>query len=250
MVRRIGFRYLAPALLALLLSTLAAAAAEAQRRSGAAAAEGTRGVFQAGYLMLDLDELNARLLSAGYPEMDDRFLTLGGAGYRVMNRILIGGEGHGLLGREETTADATRRISLNGGYGLFRLGYLLLADYGFDLVPAIGIGGGGMSLKITERGSPTFDDVLGQPARSSTLSTGMLLVDGSVGVNYRVALGPPDRRRGGILIGLHGGYLYSPWNSSWDLDGLSDVAGGPELLIQGFYGRVTIGGWGRRGPGR
>lgn len=226
----------------LLLGLMLVQPAEAQRRRG----DIGRGYFQAGFMMLDLDDLNASLSDAGYPALDDRFLTLGGAGYGSRGRLLIGGEGLGILGQEETTTDGSHNLSVNGGMGLFRLGYLAFTDEGFELFPSLGIGGGGMSLKIAERSSPSFDDVLGDPGRSSTLTTGMLLVDASLGLNYRFVTGSDDGRAHGILLGVEGGYTYSPWDSGWDLDGVNDVAGGPELRIEGFHVRVSIGGWNRR----
>jgi hypothetical protein len=229
------------ALLALALTTFADAADAQGRRGGGTG----RGLFQAGFMMLDLDELNDVLVDEGYPSLEERFITLGGAGYGQRGRVLFGAEGHALLGEEESTADASRQITLNGGYGLFRLGILAFSESGFELVPAIGLGGGGMALQIAERSAPSFEDVLEDPARSSTLTTGMFVIDGSLGLNYRFDTSDRGERPGGILLGVQGGYTYSPWNSSWELDGLNSVAGGPDLQIEGYYVRLSIGGWGR-----
>ena len=218
--------------------------ADAQRRRRNS--EAGRGSFQVGYMWLDADELNESLVDAGYPEMDDRFLTLGGSGMGGAGRVLLGAEGHALLPDEEATADGSRHVALTGGYGLLRLGYLALTDGGFDVYPMVGFGGGGMNMRITERSSPTFDDVLADPARSSSLVTGGILLDAGLGMAYRMRMG--DRRgddTGGLHFGVQGGYTWAPSEWSWDLDALNDVAGGPDLWIDGFYLRATVGGWGR-----
>jgi hypothetical protein len=211
------------------------------------------GYFQAGYMELDLDDLNGALVGAGYPALDNSFWTLGGGGYGMKGRFLLGGEGHGLIGSDETTADGARQLGIGGGYGLFRIGYLAYSIEGLEVLPMIGVGGGGMSLSIIERSAPTFDDILLDPLRSARVSTGMFLLDASLMLSYRVPTGEDEEdgdddeeSGGGLLVGLQGGYTFAPGEPSWRLDGLNSVAGGPELKIEGFYIRLSIGG-GRRG---
>jgi hypothetical protein len=106
-----------------------------------------------------------------------------------------------------------------------------------------------VSVDITGRSAPTFDDVLEAPARSSSLSTGGFLMDASVGINYRLAMAEEDgTSTGGLLLGVEVGYTLQPGSSSWKLDGLNDVAGGPDFKLEGLHIRASIGGWGRREP--
>jgi len=186
---------------------------DAQDRGPDRDAVAGRGFFQVGYLHLDLDGLNSDLLAAGLPRLEQDHLTLGGAGYGSSGRFLIGGEGHALIGEDETTADGSRQLSPSGGYGLFRIGYLAFSRSQLDVYPLLGIGGGGMSLTIAERSAPTFDDVLADPERAARLSTGMFLLDLGVGANYRVAVGDDDEE-GGFLVGLQAGYTFAPWSTS------------------------------------
>ncbi|MGE0158194.1 MAG: hypothetical protein AB7T31_02210 [Gemmatimonadales bacterium] len=207
-----------------------------------------RGFFQAGYLRLGLDDLNTALTGAALPAMSEDFLTLGGAGYGTRGRFLIGGEGHALMGAKETTPGGGRQLTVSGGFGLFRVGYLVITGEAFDLYPLFGIGGGGMSLKIAERFAPTFDQVIADPETSSTLSTAVLVLDVGLAANYRVTLGERERGVGGFLLGVQAGYSFAPAQSAWSLDGTNDVAGGPDLRIQGPYVRLSLGGWGRETP--
>lgn len=207
-----------------------------------------RGFFQAGAIRLSIDELNADLTGSGLPGLSGDFYTLGGGGYGSRGRLLIGGEGHALLVGQETTTDGSRQISASGGLGLFRIGYLALSRRGLDVYPLLGIGGGGLNLKIIERSAPIFDDVLSDPDRSSSLSTGMFLLDAGLGLNYRLPGRRTDRGQGGFLIGVQLGYSFAPGRTSWMLDDINNVAGGPAFQIEGGYLRISIGGWGRADP--
>lgn len=208
------------------------------------------GFFQGGYMKLDLAELNATLAAAGYPALQDGLATLGGGGFGMKGRFLLGGEGHALIGSEETTADGATQVELGGGYGLFRVGYLAYTIEGLDVYPMIGIGGGGMSLSLVDRSAPTFGEVLADPRRSSKLSTSSFLLDASVAAHYRFAVeesAPQPAEEddpGGVLVGVQTGYTFAPGSSSWNLDVINTVAGGPDLSMEAFYVRITIGGWG------
>jgi opacity protein-like surface antigen len=238
------FRSLSRGTLGALVLTFALASAASSQESSEG--EMGRGFFQAGYMGLDLNGLNASLDAADYPSLDSNFVTLGGAGYGNQGRFLIGGEGHAILGSEKTTSDGSFELSAGGGYGLFRIGYLAYSQANLDLFPTIGIGGGAMSVSIKERSAPTFDQVLEDPSRSSELSNGMFLLDLSLAANYRILVATDDDEgEGGLLLGLQAGYTFSPGNPSWELNGLNKVAGGPSLEIEGAHVRLSLGGWGR-----
>ena len=218
--------------------------ASAQAPEAASPQAAGRGYFLVGYHRLGLRGLNRDLRAAGLPAMDRHYLTLGGAGLGTRGRFLIGGEGHALLGGKETSQGGAFQLSTGGGYGLFRVGYLAIAGESFDLYPLLGIGGGGVGLKIVERDAPTFGEVLSDPERSSSLDTGMFLLDVSLSANYRIAVGERENGVGGFLLGVQAGYTFAPGQSSWKLDGLNSVAGGPTFQIEGPYVRLSIGGWG------
>lgn len=252
----------ASALLRFGLLTLLAATAAPAVTAPVAAQDGPRprGFFQVGYQAPDIDGLNGALVDAGLPGFGDGFLTLGGAGFFTAGRFLIGGEGHGLLPREETTAGGQFRNRLTGGYGMFNLGYAAWSDGALDLYPVLGIGGGGMQLEIIERSSPVFDDVLDDPGTSSRLSSSAFLLSAGVGADWRFGSDRParrsrrdrddddddddaDHRWGGWLLGVRAGWVWAPGGVNWELDDLNDVAGGPDTAPTGFHLRVSIGGW-------
>lgn len=128
---------------------------QAQEADAGTLREG-RGYVTVGLGVLDLGSLNDRMGLNGYPAFPDRMLAIGGGGHAIRDRWLLGGEGRALIGR---TKDATRanqndELSLTGGAGFFNLGYLIVKRRELHVYPLLGLGAGGIQMKITERASP------------------------------------------------------------------------------------------------
>lgn len=206
-----------------------------------------QGAFQVGIMTLDLSELNTALAAASFPRFKNQFLTLGGSGYGVRGRWLIGGEGTALIGTDQSTASGLFTLSANGGFGMFRIGYNLSTSQSFDLFPTVGFGAGGVGVVIRGRSAPTFTDVLTTPARSSSLSSGGFVLGAGVTSNLRIRFAEEqaDSTEGGLLVGVSVGYVLQPASSSWKLDQTNSVAGGPAFKLQGLYVRCSLGGWAR-----
>jgi hypothetical protein len=202
--------------------------------------------FAVGWQRLDLGDVNPHLQAAGYPAFSEDFVSLGGSTHALRRRVMIGGEGHALVGPSETSLDGQFRTRLAGGYGMFNLGYALVTGPRTALFPTVGFGAGGVVLDILDRGAPSFGEVLQNPRRSARLTSGGLLLDGSVGLSYRLTERPrrPGRGPGGLAVGLRAGYTFTPFTTEWRTDAGNDVAGGPEVSLQGVYLRAMVGGWG------
>lgn len=224
----------------ILLGLAVPAPAQAQEASAesdpSVQAEGA-GYFAIGTNITELGPLNDRLSNAGYPTFSSEMLSIGGGGFGVAaERLLLGGEGYGLI-----TSDAGyqgRNVSVDGGYGLFTLGYLLRPHENLRVFPQVGLGGGGLSVEIGSTGVDDFDDVLDDPNRSATLEQGSLLLSLGAGVNYQFH---PPGESGGLRVGLRAGYVLSPYTSSWQIDE-STLSNGPDASLAGPFVRLTIGG--------
>jgi len=156
--------------------------------------------------------------------------------------VIIGGEGHGLIGGEATSD--SYKTSIGAGYEFFDFGYIVYSAKGLSVYPLLGLWGGGMSLKIVERGTaPSFDDVLDNPKRSAELSTGGFLLNLALGTDYLLKLGGDEKGEGGLVSGICIGYTFAPIKGSWEMDGI-EISGGPEIGITGPYIRLMIGGGG------
>jgi hypothetical protein len=201
------------------------------------------GGFMFGGQLTDISKLNDRLVSTNYTKFQDKFYTLGGGGYGIINNFIIGGEGHGLMARNGDNTTRTHRTTLQGGGGAFNLGYIIFSRNNYWLYPYFGIGGETMTLSIRSRENPPFDDVLTDPNRSSTLKTSGLALTAGLGWDYLFNIGGNERNFGGLGVGFRIGYTYTPFNEGWQLN-CSDIGSGPDISITGPFVRMTIGGGG------
>ena len=203
---------------------------------------GGRGFFMGGANNINIGGLNTRLKNNGYREFSETCISFGGGGYGLLNRLVIGGEGFGVLSgdRSGVVGSETFKTTLRGGYGLFKLGYVIYKRGGFNIYPAVGIGGGGITLDIGKKETVPFDDILKSPKRNVQLTTGCLLIDIGVGADYLMIL---DRKNtgdeGGLAFGVRVGYLAAPYRSDW-----GDALDGPDIGFEGFYFRLMFGGGG------
>lgn len=203
---------------------------------------GGRGYFMAGTNILDFDGFNAALRAQGYPTFSSNLFSIGLGGHGIINRFILGGEAHGLLTSNKNFSLSGRRYkrSLETGYAFFNVGYQIIRHNGFALFPLIGLGGGGMTLRILDKTTSTFDEILADPGRSATLTTGGILTHASLGLDYLVTTRQTAHLKRGFVLGLRAGYNFAPITGDWHLEA-SDVDGGPELRVTGPYARLIIG---------
>lgn len=196
-----------------------------------------------GSSVLDLSAINSRLKNHGYSTMADNFFSVGGGGHAIINnRLIIGGEGHSLLGEENVSN--MYKSSLIGGYGLFDVGYVVFNKSQLRVYPMLGIGGGGMTLKIRQKPtSLSFNDVLNNPERGVELSTSGFLLSFAIGADYLLLIGGDEHGKGGFVFGIRAGYTLSPFQHDWMLDEL-ELSDAPKTEITGPFITVMFGGGG------
>lgn len=205
---------------------------------------GGMGYFIGGYSMFNFDELNNMLSEIkGYPEISEGALSLGGGGHFSTDNLIIGGEGHGLMGGDVSSPDY--RISAEGGYGFFNVGYVLFKNKSIIAYPLIGIGGGGASVRITPRpdGTVSFEDLLLEPERESVISSGSFMINISASVDYWVLGTKSEGGTGGFLLGFKIGYVQNLGGDEWYLNE-TELPGSPASPMGGPYFRITMGGGG------
>ena len=204
--------------------------------------EGGAGYFAIGTNVLGVDALNDRLSAFGYPTFGSAFLSLGGGGYGLIGgRVLLGGEGHGLIRPSQSVRG--RDVSVGGGYGLATIGYLAVTRSSWRVYPQLGVGAGGFTVDIGSAGEATeFDDVLDNPNRRAELSRGSLLVSLALNATYAFS---GAKEPGGFRLGVQAGYLLAPYSSDWQLDA-DALADGPDAGFDGPFIRLLIGGGGGR----
>lgn len=150
-------------------------------------------------------------------------MSLGGGGHFQRGRLLFGGEGHGLIG----VVGGDSPVTLSGAYGFACAGGVLVSGPHFSLHALLGVGGGAVTVR-------------GGDAGTSAETPGGLLLDGALGVDYRI-INPFDRGgRGFVLIGLRGGYTFARYDGNWT------VGAGSDFGLTGPYLRLMIGAGGRK----
>jgi len=206
---------------------------------------GGMGYFAIGLTTFDIDDLNARLTALGYPEFSSGFISIGGGGHAIINKFVIGGEGHVLTGDEESATINSQpfKTSLTGGYGLIHFGYLVYSNSSLNVYPLLGAGLGGITFKIAENSAPSFEQILNDPKRSVELNYGGMIATLSVNLDYIIKLKETEDGFGGIIIGLQAGYMFAPFTNDWKMDE-HDISGGPAVGLNGPFVRITIGGGG------
>jgi len=205
----------------------------------------SQGYMLIGGVSLDMDGLNSSLGAQGFGNLEGEMLSIGGGGHVLFGRWLLGAEGFGLFPREAENNAGDWRARVSGGGGVVNVGYAVVRTEQTSIYPMLGLGGGGLTLELNETGTPTFDEVLTDPRRGSTLNRVLMIVQPAVGLDHFIPAGEVDGMLAGALVGLRIGYTFTPFTSDWYLD-TARLAGSPDQGMEGAFIRVVIGGGSRR----
>ena len=205
------------------------------------ASEGSGGIL-VGPAWFNLSSLDARLSSAGYSRIGQPLFMIGGEGRAVFPRgFVAGARGAGLLGRDGHGPNGFT-TSFGGGFGMLDFGYAFVHEKSALLTLTGGLGGYGLSLDISDGQAATFDELLQNPRRTSSLSRGGFLLGLTLGFDGRVPIGKDKHdRQGFFTIGARLGTLYGPTLDDWQLSGGGKASGGPRHGLVGGFAALVIG---------
>lgn len=203
------------------------------------ALQGLKFYYEPGLAMLNTGPLSESLKKLDFPAHSPYFISQGGGGFLLLDQILIGGTAAGLTGFRTATSGGDT-VQIQGGLGLFQLGYRLYSEAGFSLYPVIGFGSGNMSVSSSTPLNQAFglqvnDDVY-------RMQTSQWLLDLGLGADYLVDFQAAPEQESGLLIGLKLGYLLVPSPPQWQTN--SGIIGGeqvPAMNAQGPYIRLRLG---------
>ncbi len=187
------------------------------------------GSFDMGLVRMDLSSISRALEDAGYGALPSGFLTLGGSGYGVRGRIILGGGGYSMVERAIPYRD--RVFSISAGAGFFEAGYMLTKLGPLYIFPMLSVGGGGISLTISDTAGVSFQDALRGQMRQIHLEGGGL----SAGARITALL-----FIGKLLLTVSAGYTYSP--PFYLRSPYLEVSGAPKASISGFHISIGLGG--------
>lgn len=204
-------------------------------------AGGGIGFFTPGIHTIQFTELN-HSLPAGYPAITSKPFVTAGAGYGIFSNFVLGGEG-GTMHAGSFNKD-NQQIDLDGSFGFFSLGYLVMNKKGLLVYPLISIGDNDLSMYIHQKDqSGSFETITGEPFQATTLHYKSKMLKLSVAGLYTLAGSKSDKGSAGLMIGLEAGYQMSYKKGVWSFDN-GTVTGGPDFNSNGFFVQLMIGGGG------
>ncbi len=143
----------------------------------------------------------------------------GGAGFALIDRLVIGGSG---WGGSQTVGSDSLRATVEIAGGEFDLGYQLLSTKHLLIAPVLGIGGGGYTIEL-QKLTPTplkFDELLKNPGRTGRVSFSSLILSPQLMITVPIKF---------VGLQLRGGYCYTPATPEWGLEGEGKLASGPAI---------------------
>lgn len=71
---------------------------------------------------------------------------------------------------------------------------------GLIIYPIVGIGGGGLNITISEKGSYDFHEIMNNPKRGIELSNGGFITSLSLGTDYLLSFSTDEENKGGLML--------------------------------------------------
>ncbi len=188
------------------------------------------GYFGPGFTFFKYDDLNTLFAQHGMDLIEKQQFVFSGGGWGQGKRIRIGGYG---IGGAKTVSNDSLDIEVGYGAGFFELGYAIVNGRNFMLTPLVGIGGGGLSMKITPKyNRPTsLAGLINSPWGVAKVSKGGIAMYPGLAI---------DIPFGFVGITLKGGYMWSPMNGPWTLENLGSIGNQPDLKLNGPFATVGI----------
>ncbi|WKN43377.1 hypothetical protein [Tunicatimonas pelagia] len=192
---------------------------------------GGSGGFMVGYKSYNTSAYQYFVREGG-PAIGNNLLQIGGEGYLLINRWVLGGGGY--YSRGDEAEEGTELYELDGGGGYVHVGYVLYQQDEFLLFPLVAIGADalGISRRVNE-------DITYEPNRflEANYFTFTPTIDLGVGADWF-----PGKK--GIKLGLRAGYNLSlsrgnEWRHYGGEITNTDL---PNNDLDGFYVRLTVGG--------
>ena len=200
--------------------------------------------FLGGVGFHDTGPINSRLDAAGFSEVGDPALSLGFGGDVSIGRLILGTEWHWLQNVGTESSRDAFRADMKTNLWLARIGVDLAKWRGLRVYPLFGIGVGSTTIRISQEQGASFDDVLATPNREVRMTQTGLLLDASLGIDYRFTVRDTEEKTRFFTLGVRGGYLFAPYSRGWET-AAAEISGGPDLMTSGPTVQLMIGFSGR-----
>ena len=159
-------------------------------------------------------------------------LSFGGSGFGFANKWVYGGEGVGLH-----TSSPDEYTTYDGGYGMFDLGYLLLAKKGKIIFPCVGFGGYNNSVIFSNIGNNNipFDSLFSSNfIREQTIYSKGMMIDGSLHFDFLL------KGNSGTALGINVGYTYCLSQKTTTVNKIK-LDNAPDFNMNGLHFGLSLG---------
>jgi hypothetical protein len=201
--------------------------------------------FLGGVGFFDVDDLNDDLSDNRYSELKSPALSLGFGTDVSIGHLILGGEWNWMKNVATESERDNIRADIKSHYWLFRIGVDLVKWRGLRVYPLLGIGASHTRFFISNEQGQSFRDVLDTPTREVRMSQTGLLLDASLGIDYRFKMRETEYKSSFFTVGVRGGYLFSPYSGNWET-ATADISGGPDTLTSGPTVQLLVGFSGER----
>jgi len=188
------------------------------------------GGYQIMYITPDFTALNDAFKTAHYDSINfpEGIYTQGGGGYAVSRGILIGGFGY-----KGSTVSESDSISIKSEFsgGFFEIGLSIFNSGLLNIYPLLGLGTSNVKLRLrTIQRDETFQDVLSNPARLSTIKAGGFAIEPAVIFQFWIK----GKKAQPVSILIKISYLYLPKKADWVFGDGAEILGGPDFRPGGI----------------
>jgi PDZ domain-containing secreted protein len=188
------------------------------------------GYFGPGFTFFKYDDLNTLFSQHNLGSIEKQQFIFSGGGWGQVNRIRLGGFG---MGGAKTVSNESLDVEVGYGAGFFELGYSIVNEKNFMITPLVGIGGYGLSMKITPKYNrpTTIDGLLSSPWSIARASKGGLAMYPGLAIDIPFSF---------VGLTFKGGYMWSPMSSAWTVENLGSIGNEPDPKLNGLFATAGI----------
>lgn len=196
------------------------------------------GFLSIGYQGANPDQFNQTLTSFGYPDVSGTFTSLGGGGYAMIGKFVVGGHGHAATNPKSSYQNF--EVGVEMAYSYVDIGYVLLSNHNLDVFPMVGAGTGRMTFEIAHDEWMPFTSLLSNPQTGTRINHNAFLLNVGVTATYLIDLGNDAFKRNGWMMGIQAGWMIDAFDNEWQLNE-NTITEVPEFGMGGPYIRIILG---------
>lgn len=196
-----------------------------------------------GATTLNIGNLNANSsFSANkYLPFSTNAWTLGTGTRNINGKIMMGSEGNFTFENKNINTNGFNSYLSSSFSIILNVGYVVYSTENFKVYPFIGGGVGRVNMDIIKNEkTPTFNEIMTKPERGVPVSNTSALLQLGVAADYLIKIGKSEPQKGGIVVGLKAGYVFSVYSTGFQLKG-ADLTGSPDINNNGAYIKVYLG---------